>query len=192
MGDTGLDGRSYLYVGVPGAEVKKRRLRGYQLLIYLLPLALFVAGCNEGASEVREVEDTSVEFSRRIISGEEALRLYGIEPAVEVITEVPISTPEPWFPMQVWVSASVLPYDDPDPIRVLPVYADSELGVASTWVGDLEAESIVTLWSVHPNGHACFIEGETIHGWEVQGWVACNRLLFNEPTPVAKFNAEGE
>jgi len=72
------------------------------------------------------------------------------------------------------------------------VYADSELGVSSTWVGDLEPESTVTLWSVHPDGHTCFIWGEAFQGWEVQGWVACNRLLFDEPTPVVKLDAEGE
>ncbi|MCJ7694728.1 MAG: hypothetical protein MUO40_04800, partial [Anaerolineaceae bacterium] len=44
------------------------------------------------------------------------------------------STQEPCFPMLVWVYASILPYEDPDPILVLPVYADSELGVLNTWV----------------------------------------------------------
>jgi len=44
------------------------------------------------------------------------------------------------------------------------VYADSELGVSSTWVGDLEPESTVTLWSVHPDGHACFIGGGSFSG----------------------------
>ena len=172
--------------------MKNRRLQDYQLLVYLLMLVLVGAGCNEGASEVIEVEDTSTKVSKRVVSGEEALRLYGIEPGQEVATEVPISTPQPWFPMQVWVSASVLPYDDPDPIQILPVYADSELGVASTWVGDMQAGSSVNLWSVHADGYACFIEGEAIQGWEVQGWVVCNRLLFNEPTPVVKLDAEGE
>ena len=84
------------------------------------------------------------------------------------------------------MSASILPFDDPDPILVLPVYADSELGVLSTWVGDLEAGSIVILLSVHADGRACHIEGKAFQGWEVEGWVACNRLLFSEPTPILK------
>jgi hypothetical protein len=171
--------------------MKKRRLRDYQLLVYLLTLVLVVAGCDERADEVREVKDTSTKVSRRVISGEEALRLYGIKPGQDVATVGPMSTPQPWFPMQVWVSASVLPYDDPDPIQVLPVYADSELSVASTWVGDLQAGSSIKLWFDHADGYACFVEGEIIQGWEVRGWVNCNRLLFNRPTPVGKFEAEG-
>ena len=75
MGDTCFIGRYHVYLGVPGAEVKKRRFRVYQLLVYLLPFALVVAGCNEGASEVRDVEETSAEVSRRVISGEEAFHL---------------------------------------------------------------------------------------------------------------------
>jgi hypothetical protein len=86
--------------------------------------------------------------------------------------------------VQVWVSASILPYDDPDPILVLPVYADSELGVLSTWVGDLEVGSSVMLLSVHPDSRSCYIEGKAFQGWEVEGWVACNRLIFHEPTPI--------
>ena len=112
------------------------------------------------------------------------MRLYGIAPGIEVGPEEPSSTSEPWFPMHVWVSVSILPYDDPDPILVLPVYADSELGVSSTWVGDLEAGSSVMLLSVHPDGRSCFVEGWDIQGWDIQGWVACNRLLFYEPTPI--------
>ena len=54
------------------------------------------------------------------------------------------------------------------------MYADSELGVSSTWVGDLEPESTVTLWSVHPDGHACFIRGGKLFrvGKSKGGWRA--------------------
>jgi len=86
--------------------------------------------------------------------------------------------------VQLWVSASILPFDDPDPIVVLPVYVDSELGVSSTWVGDLEAGSSVMLLAVHADGRACYTEGKSLQGWTVEGWVACNRLLFSEPTPI--------
>ena len=82
------------------------------------------------------------------------------------------------------MSASVLPYDDPDPIVFMPVYAESELGVQSTWLGDLEAGSSVMLLSIHADGRACYIEGKAFQGWEVEGWVACNRLLFSEPTLI--------
>ena len=84
------------------------------------------------------------------------------------------------------MSASVLPYADPDSILVLPVYADSELGVQSTWVGDLEADSSVTLLSVHPDGRSCYVEGVAIHKWKIEGWVACNRLVLMKPTPVER------
>ncbi len=94
------------------------------------------------------------------------------------------STQDAWFPMHVWVSASILPYDDPDPILVLQVYADSELGVSSTWMGDLEAGSSVKLLSVHADGRTCFVNGNALQRWTVEGWVACNRLLFSEPTPI--------
>ena len=80
--------------------------------------------------------------------------------------------------------ASILPYEDPDPILVLPVYADSELGVSSTWVGDLDAGLSVMLLSIHADGRTCYIEGKALQGWEVEGWVACNRLLFSEPAPL--------
>ena len=86
--------------------------------------------------------------------------------------------------MQLWVSASILPFDDPDPILMLPVYADREFGVSSTWVGDLEAGSNVMLLSVHAARRACYIEGKAFQEWEVEGWVACNRLIFHEPTPI--------
>jgi len=171
-------------MGFPGIDMKVRRpIRSFSF-VCLLSLALMVAGCKGDSSEVQEGEEVNAVPTGRVISGEEALRLYGIEPWTEVGTEEPNSTSEPWFPMQVWVSASVLPYDDPDPIVVLPVYADNELGVSSTWVGDLEAGSAVMLLSVDADGRACFIEGQALQGWEVRGWVACNRLLFEEPTPV--------
>ena len=63
----------------------------------------------------------------------------------------------------------MLPYDDPDPIVVLPVYADSELEVSSSWVGDFEAGSNVRLLSVHVDGHACYIEGKVFQGGKSKG-----------------------
>ena len=103
------------------------------IFILLISLGLVAAGCKVGASEVREEDDSDSVPTGRIISGEEALRLYGIESGIEVGPVESSSTQDPWFPMQMWVSASILPYDDPDPILVLPVYADSELRVLSTW-----------------------------------------------------------
>jgi hypothetical protein len=172
---------------IPGVDVKVKRHIRYLPFVCLASLVFIVAGCKAEIDEVRKVNITDVVPTGRVISVEEALSLYGIDSETEVEPEGPSVTTEPWFPMEVWVSASVLPYDDPDPILVLPVYADSELGVKSIWVGDLEAGSNVMLLSVHPNDRACFVKG-VAH----QGWVACNRLLFHEPTPVVNRDVEGE
>jgi hypothetical protein len=185
MGPTPLTFRSSFVSGI-GVKVKRRTHS--QAFVCLSSIALIVAGCKAGAGAVRELEDINSVPTGRVISGEEALHLYGID--AETVDE-PVETSvshEPWFPMQVWVSASVLPYDDPDPILVVLVYADSELGVQSTWVGDLEAGNSVMLLSIHPDGRACFIKGVSFQGWDVEGWVACNRLIFSEPTPIVNPN----
>lgn len=71
--------------------------------------------------------------------GEEVPYPYGIGPDRDVAIEVQISIPEPWFPMQVWIATLPLPYDDPSPIRVFPVYAFSGLDLSITWIRDLGA-----------------------------------------------------
>lgn len=115
--------------------------------------------------------------------GEEALLLFGITPD-PVAAATPTVYDQPWFPMYVWVSASVLPYEDGAPIRILPVYSDPTLDLSGTWLGDLEEGTRVTLYGVDQVGHACYMGGRVIQGWEIEGWVACNRLLFEEPTRV--------
>lgn len=164
----------------------------WRVLVCLIFLSLGVMGCQlVGRMATPLGEIGPCEDKGSVISGEDALRLYDITPVEVVSPETPTPSPEPWFPMRVWVTASVLPYDDPDPIRTLPVYADHELGVSSTWVGDLAAESEVTLWSVHADGRACFVEGHVIQGWEVRGWVACNRLVFEKPTEAIGSEGDG-
>jgi hypothetical protein len=88
------------------------------------------------------------------------------------------------FLVQLWVFASILPFDNPNPILVLRAYTDSELGVLRIWVGDLDSGSSVMLLSIHADESACYIEGKVFQGWEIEGWVACNRLIFHEPTPI--------
>jgi len=164
----------------------------WRVIVFLIFLSLVAMGCQlDGYTASPSGEIGPSEEKGSVISGEDALRLYGITPEDAGSSKVPTASPEPWFPMQVWVSASVLPYDDPDPIRTLPVYADHELGVFSTWVGDLAAESEVTLWSVHADGRTCLVEGPAIQGWEVRGWVACNRLVFEKPTETIDSEGEG-
>lgn len=161
-----------------------RRMRLPAMLLLLFP-ALFFAACESDAAALQDTKDAANPSGGRVIVGEEALALYGLAAPDRDQTAEPPASPEPWFPRRVWVAASVLPYDDPDPIMILPVYADPALGEASTWIGDLQARSSVMLLSVDAAGRACFIEGMTLQGWQVQGWVACSRLLFNEPTPVS-------
>jgi hypothetical protein len=155
-------------------------VKKWRYLSLLLFLGWGAIGCRPEGGVATPIDPTEARDERgSVITGEDALRLYDIEPAVVGSPEA--RTPEPWFPMRVWVTASVLPYDDPDPILTLPVYADYQLGVTSTWLGDLVAGSEVVLWSVHVDGRACYIEGDAQQGWEVRGWVACNRLSFEEP-----------
>lgn len=42
----------------------------------------------------------------------------------------------------------------------------------------------VELKGVDQTGRSCLIDGDTVQRWVVEGWVACNRLLFEEPTTV--------
>ena len=119
-----------------------------------------------------------------VISGDDALRLYGLTPGAMAAPVTPTSDGGPWFPRAAWVTASVLPYDGESPIRILPVYSDPTLDVGGTWLGDLVEGSRANLLGVDQGGRACLVEGESSQGWGVQGWVACNRLLFDKPTLV--------
>jgi len=156
----------------------------YRLLTYLMGLSVILGACVSRVTAVPESRNGGKSPAARVIAGEEAQALYGIEPDGEHPLLEPSPTSEAWFPRQVWVSASVLPYYDPDPIRILPVYADAALDSESPWIGDLTAGSDVTLLSVDLTGRACFVEGLAAQGWPVRGWVACARLRLQEPTAV--------
>ena len=90
-------------MGVPGFDVRMKRHVTFLMFILLISLGLFAAGCKVGAGEVREDEGRDSVPTGRVISGGEALRLYGIEPGIEIGLVEPSSTQDPWFPMQVWV-----------------------------------------------------------------------------------------
>jgi hypothetical protein len=119
-----------------------------------------------------------------VVSGEQALSLYGITPDPPFVP-TPTVLDQTWFPRSAWVSASVLPYEDQAPIRILPVYSDPDLDVGGTWLGDLPEGEKVDILSVDPAGRSCYVVGEAAQGWLVEGWVACNRLLHEEPTTVS-------
>jgi len=117
----------------------------------------------------------------RVISGEEALDLYGIgdSPTPGPVT----ATPQIWFPARAWVMPSSLPYDPSETINFLPVYStpglgDPGLSDPGLWLGDLETGQEVVLHGITQDGLACLVEGATIQGWEAKGWVSCSRLEF--------------
>lgn len=154
-------------------------------MLFLTGIAVVVvSGCGEPTSDGARVNDVAgLTDSPEVVSGEDALRLYGI--ASEPKPEPTPTVLEPvWFPREVWVSASVLPYEDGAPIRILPVYSDPGLDVSGTWLGDLEAGESAMLMGINLAGRSCFVEASSVQGWAVDGWVACNRLRFVEPTSV--------
>lgn len=115
----------------------------------------------------------------REITGDEALELYGVTDNEPV--DGPTSTPLYFFPAQAWVLESVNPLDPDENISILPMFTRPTLSEDGTWMGDLEAGIEVVLQSVNPEGTSCLVEGVTVQGWTTEGWVACNRLSFNEP-----------
>jgi hypothetical protein len=116
--------------------------------------------------------------SGRVITGEEALELYGIgdSPTPGPAT----ATPQIWFTAKAWVVPSMLPYDPSETINFLPVYSTPGLGDPGLWLGDLETGQEVVLHGITQDGLVCLVEGTTIQGWGAKGWVSCSRLEFVE------------
>ncbi len=149
--------------------------------VWMLCVLLMVPGCGwAGPGAGRGDAESQPTAAGRVISGEEALRLYGVvEP-----TAGPAQTATPvfLFPVSVRVKASEHPYDPAETITELPMYTRPTLngagrqGEAGTWLGDLQTGSTVQLLTFTPDQIACLVEGETIQGWAAKGWVACNRL----------------
>jgi hypothetical protein len=117
----------------------------------------------------------------RVITGTEALGLYGVDANNTPTPGPATATPQNWFPARAWVEPSVLPYDATETINFLPMFSGPELDVEGTWLGDLEAGSEVILHAVSEDGTGCLVEGAVLQGWTAKGWVACNRLRFGEP-----------
>lgn len=129
-----------------------------------------------GTAEVAPTEAPSGEG--RVITGEEALELYGI--AFTPTPGPPTATPQIWFPARAWVEPSILPYDPNETIDFLPMFSSTTLGERGLWLGDLSAGQEVVLHGVSADGSVCLVEGQTQQGWSTKGWVACNRLRFTE------------
>ncbi len=151
------------------------------IIVILLTIGCSLTGSSDGDIDLTpgivgtDVDPNDLEPKR--ITGQEALELYG---AIGSVEEEATRIPETWFPIQVWVTENVLPYDPDETIDVVAVFTRPELTDGGTWLGDIQAGSEVTLLSVLENGSTCFIEGTAVQGWVVKGWVACNRLSFTE------------
>ena len=146
-------------------------------------LVLFIFACSreengneDGEQNVQPTATQGTAREPRVITGEEALELYGIDGDEEIQAT---STPVQWFPITVWVNENVLPYDPNENVDELAVFSRWELSDTGTWLGDLKAGTEVTLLNISEDGTSCLIEGVAIQGWEVRGWVACNRLDFH-------------
>lgn len=88
-------------------------------------------------------------------------------------------TPTPWYPIVRYVAPSTLPYDAKETIRILPVYACP--GQACQWLGDLPAGLQVAVTALSADGLDCFVRGQVVQGWDVEGWVSCSRLAAEKP-----------
>jgi len=117
----------------------------------------------------------------REITGDEALRLYGVDVNSTPTAAPPTGTPQIWFPARAWVEPSVLPYDPNETINFLPMFSRPELDEEGTWLGDLEAGTEVVLHAISEDGSVCLVEGPVMQGYTTQGWVACNRLSYTGP-----------
>jgi len=146
-------------------------------------IATIAAGCSifmeesEDGTPPGELQATS--GTTREITGQEALRLYGI--ATEDPASInPTSTPLYFFPARAWVLPNEIPFDPDETITILPMFTRPSLNDGGTWLGDLEAGAEVVLQGVDADRTACLVEGLTLQGWSTMGWVACNRLRFTE------------
>lgn len=146
-------------------------------------LVLSMIACSQEGNDSKNsglnVQPTALQETAReprVITGEEALELYGIGEDEELQAT---STPVQWFPIKVWVNENVLPYDPNENVDELAVFSRWELSDTGTWLGDLKSGTEVTLLNISENGTSCLVDGLAIQGWSVKGWVACNRLDFD-------------
>ena len=154
---------------------------------FVLAAACALAGC--GRNEVTSAPGSptgdvptqaGVPGGGRVITGTEALKLYGIDVNNPPTPGPATATPQVWFPGRAWVKPAVLPYDPNETLDFLPMFSRPELDAGGTWLGDLGAGREVILHAVSEDGTACLVEGPVLQGWTTKGWVACNRLRFTE------------
>ena len=156
----------------------------------LLVMAGILAACGQSdestltpgkTPDQQQTDEPIVSGSGRVITGEEALDLYGIDVDNPPTPGAASATPQIWFPAKAWVEPSILPYDPNETINFLPMYSKPELEDEGIWLGDLEAGLEVILHGISQDSTVCLVEGPVMQGWDAKGWVACNRLSFTEP-----------
>jgi hypothetical protein len=156
---------------------------------FAVAAAWTVAGCAsnglipepEGSPSQSTAVSPAAPGGGQVITGTEALELYGVDVNHPPTPRPATATPQIWFPARAWVEPSVLPYDPNETINFLPMFSRPELDSEGTWLGDLEAGREVILQAVSEDGTVCLVEGTALQGWTTKGWVACNRLRFTEP-----------
>lgn len=173
-----------------GIGFVRNMMKNALALSILLVMAGILAAC--GQSDVptlapgmtpdrQSTEEPVVSGRGRVITGEEALEFYGIDVDNPPTPGAETATPQIWFPAKAWVEPSILPYDPNETIYFLPMYSRPELDKEGIWLGDLEAGLEVILHGISQDGTVCLVEGLVMQGWDVKGWVSCNRLSFTEP-----------
>ena len=159
------------------------------LIIILLVTVGFLGACGnldetnapDTLTDEGPSEGSDITGDRRVITGDEALGLYGIDVNNPPTPGSGTSTSQIWFPAKAWVEPSILPYDSEETIYFLPMYSKPELDIKGMWLGDLEAGVEVVLHGISRDSKVCMVEGSVMQGWEAKGWVSCNRLSFTQP-----------
>ncbi len=159
------------------------------LIIILLVTAGFLGACGNldetnapgTVTDKGLIEGPDVSRNGRMITGTEALELYGVDVNNPPKPGDGTSTPQVWFPAKAWVEPSILPYDPEETIYFLPMYSKPDLEIKGMWLGDLEAGVEVVLHGISRDSKVCMVEGSVMQGWEAKGWVSCNRLSFTQP-----------
>ena len=172
-----------------GAGSVRNMMKKTFLIIILLVTAGFLGACGTpdepttpGAmTDEGPTEGPDITGDGRVITGDEAIGLYGIDVNNPPIPGSGISTPKIWFPAKAWVEPSILPYDPDETINFLPMYSKPDLDIKGMWLGDLEAGVEVIFHGISRDSKVCLVEGSVMQGWDAKGWVSCNRLKFVLP-----------
>ncbi len=151
---------------------------GYRFF-FILPLLLLLVACGQ-VTATAQVVPTVTSTTRSLVLVPSSTSLsstptkVSVKPVPTATQEPLVPSPTPWYPIVRYVSDSPLPYDQQDNITILPVYACPKQ--SCMWLGDLPAGLKVEVTALNEDGKDCFVSGQTVQGWKVEGWVSCSRL----------------